>query len=164
MDIIPGMITGGYLFAAVSSCCCCSSSSHPILFSSCCCWPFGVRILQRRCSFLFAFHLFFCFFGVDSLKNWRICETRDCFPPLLIVSFSVLYRIIFLSNLFIILWRSPSFFSLSLFFFVFLRAAAKRVAGIINMARLCSALRFRDCSESLLPWFLTVSFFAIIER
>jgi hypothetical protein len=32
------------------------------------------------------------------------------------------------------------------------------------MARLCSALRFRDCSESLLPWFLTVSFFAIIER
>ncbi len=148
------MITGGYLFAAVS----CSSSSRPILFvcfffgfvSSC--WPFSVRILQRRCSFFLLIH-------------WRIGELWN----------SGLFSAI--AHCFILCFSSHNFLSKSIyypltddlrlffFFFVFLRAAANELCGgIINMARLCSALRFRDSSESLLPWSFTVSFFAIIER
>ncbi len=131
------------------------------------CFPlvglFSVRILQRRCSFFFVLlHLFFFF--VDSLKNWRIEKFGTVFRHCSLFHFLFLHRIICSLIYLLSFWRSPSFF----FFFWLLclsQSSCKLVGrGIINMSRLCSALRFRDSSESLLPWSFTVSFFAIIER
>ncbi len=81
--LYPGMITGGYLFAAVSCCCC--SSSHPILFLSfffgfvSSCWPLVSEFSNDDAAPSSYRTCVLFFFLIDSLKNWRIVKFGTVF-------------------------------------------------------------------------------------